>query len=211
MTNIEKRILVIFSIIYFVGALGFIIPTLRPYFVPLTPLTILASLIAALAFEKKIELKRISVLLAIGIAGFFVEYAGVKTGKIFGVYEYGDTLGPGWRSIPFLIGINWMAIIYFTNGISSFLVKNKILASVGAAFLAVFYDFFLEPVAMKFGFWNWEMSTVPLQNYLAWFSLSFIFSVIYQYNYKYTKNPLARGIFIIQLLFFAAIFLYLRF
>ncbi len=54
-----------------VGAIGFIIPQLRLFFVPLTPIIILASLIASIAFEKKIAFRTIATLVCIGVMGFF--------------------------------------------------------------------------------------------------------------------------------------------
>jgi len=208
---IEKRIFLIFAIIYMVGAIGFIIPQLRLFFVPLTPIIILASLIASIAFEKKIAFRTIATLVCIGVMGFFLEYAGVKTGKIFGIYSYGKTLGPGWGSVPYLIGINWIAIIYFANNWSKSYIKNNILAALVAALIAVGYDFILEPVAMAYDFWSWKYHNIPMQNYIAWFGISFLFSLLYQSMHKVIKNKFASGMFLLQVLLFAAIYASLKF
>jgi len=123
MKHLEKRLFIIFIIIYLVGILGFVVPQLRNYVVPLTPITILASLIIALAFEKTLNLKSLLAFVIIGISGFFVEYIGVKTGEIFGTYTYGKTLGLRWDGVPYMIGVNWLAIIYFTNNLSTYFTK----------------------------------------------------------------------------------------
>jgi bisanhydrobacterioruberin hydratase len=211
MKNLEKRLFIIFIIIYLVGIIGFMVPQLRNIVVPLTPFTILSSLIVALAFENKLKFKSLLTLFIIGISGFFVEYIGVKTGVIFGTYTYGKTLGLGWNGIPYMIGVNWLAIIYYTNNLSTYFTKNRMIAACTAATFAILYDYFLEPVAMAYDFWQWSANEIPIQNYVAWFLLSLCFSLFYQYQNKPIKNKMATYIFLIQITFFTLLHLYLKF
>ena len=141
MKHLEKRLFIIFIIIYLVGIIGFIVPQLRNIVVPLTPFTILSSLIVALAFENKLTFKSLLTLFIIGVSGFFIEYIGVKTGVIFGIYTYGETLGLGWNGIPYMIGVNWLAIIYYTNNLSTYFTKNRMIAACIAATFAILYDY----------------------------------------------------------------------
>jgi putative membrane protein len=211
MKHLEKRLFIIFIIIYLVGILGFVVPQLRNYVVPLTPITILASLIIALAFEKMLNLKSLVAFVIIGISGFFVEYIGVKTGEIFGPYTYGKTLGLRWDGVPYMIGVNWLAIIYFTNNLSTYFTKNRIIAACIAALSAVLYDYFLEPVAMAYDFWHWSNNHIPMQNYVAWFFISLCLSLFYQSQNRPTKNKMATYIFLIQITFFTLLHLYIKF
>jgi len=43
---------------------------------------------------------------------------------------------------------------------------------------------------------------VPLQNYVAWFVVSFILFIIFEYTVKQSRNKIAASLFIIQLMFF---------
>jgi uncharacterized membrane protein len=47
-----------------------------------------------------------------------------------------------------------------------------------AAILAVVFDYVLEPVAINLNYWQWAYNIIPLQNYLAWFLISFGLSFI---------------------------------
>jgi putative membrane protein len=64
------------------------------------------------------------------------------------------------------------------------------------------YDFFLEPIAIKFDMWSWENITVPVKNYIAWFIIAYILILMfYLFRVKF-KNKLSFTVFIAQLLFF---------
>lgn len=207
MQNIENRFIALLAIIYTVGIIGFSIPSLNPLFLKLTPYNLIISFILAFVFSKKWSFPEISILLIIGILGFFVEMAGVQSKLIFGDYSYGQTFGPKWKGVPFLIGLNWAAMIYYSANIMVGKVKNVwVSAGVGALLMTV-YDFFLEPVAMKHDFWDWKSHTVPLQNYVAWFVIAFAFHRLYNYFVKPTKNKLASSLYVIQLLFFVGLYI----
>jgi putative membrane protein len=40
------------------------------------------------------------------------------------------------------------------------------------------FDFFMEKAAVKLNYWTWESGTIPIQNYIAWFVLGFVFSIL---------------------------------
>ena len=42
----------------------------------------------------------------------------------------------------------------------------------------VCFDLFMEPAAGILDYWTWVGNRIPLQNYLAWFGLSFVFAGI---------------------------------
>lgn len=111
MNNVENRFITLVAIIYCVGIAGFMIPSLNATFMWLTPTTSSLHLFLRGSSTKmgsqarRLDINR-------GCFGIFLEYAGVTTGKIFGSYHYGRTLGTGWQGVPYLIGLNWAALIF---------------------------------------------------------------------------------------------------
>ncbi|MGH7452319.1 MAG: carotenoid biosynthesis protein [bacterium] len=117
------------------------------------------------------------------IGGFCIELAGVKTGIIFGLYFYGETLQPTLWKIPLAIGFAWLGMIISAAVISQRLLparfsRRPLLMAACIAILMVIFDVFMEPAAMKLGYWIWHEGVVPWRNYLAWFVFGFIFSYI---------------------------------
>lgn len=210
MHTVENRFIAVVAIIYAVGVLGFMIPALNPIFIKLTPANLIGSFIVAWIFHKKWEFPHIITLVLIGIMGFFVELLGVKTGLIFGNYHYGATFGPKWQGTPYLIGLNWMALIFFTSSLLSGVIKNTTLKSLAGGALMTLYDFFLEPVAMRFDFWTWKNGIIPLQNYAAWFILATSFHLLLHVVSKPIKNRMATALFFIQLGFFIALYILIK-
>lgn len=205
MNSIEKRILLIAGIVYAVGIAGFAWNETRGLFIQLTPWNIAAAFALGLVFQKKWSFPLFISLLCIAVCGFFVEYAGVHTGVIFGRYHYGKTLGAGWEGIPFLIGLNWACMVFFTCSLLVRHMKNPWLMALTGALMMTGYDFLLEPVAVKLDMWTWESLEIPLRNYLAWFACSFIFIRIHCLFTKAEPNRIAGGLFIMQAIFFAVL------
>lgn len=112
------------------------------------------------------------------IAGFLVELAGVKTGVIFGDYDYGETLLPTITNVPIAIGFAWLGMILSAAALAQRLLPARFASkphflALTIAVLMVIFDFFMEPAAMRLGYWDWKEGTVPVQNYLAWFVLGY--------------------------------------
>ncbi len=115
--------------------------------------------------------------------GFCIELAGVKTGAIFGSYFYGEALQPALWEIPLAIGFAWLGMIISAAVISQRLLparfsRRPILIAACIALLMVIFDMFMEPAAMKLGYWTWHDGIVPWRNYVAWFVFGFILSYI---------------------------------
>lgn len=207
MQTVENRFIWVVSIIYVVGIAGFLIPELNPLFLKLTPWNLIAAFVIAWIFHKKWELSHVLTILGLGVAGFFVEFIGVKTGVIFGSYSYGSTLGAKWQGTPYLIGLNWAALVLYTSSIFAGAVKSNIGRSILAAAVMTLYDFFMEPVAMKYDFWNWKDGIIPIQNYVAWFLIALVFHLILNAIAKPIRNRMAASLFYIQFGFFLILFL----
>jgi putative membrane protein len=153
------------------------------------------------------------------IAGFCVELIGANTAALFGNYNYGEALGPKFFGVPVVIGINWFIIIYCA-GVATQFYEDRILRSIkekgltitarmqlisfitDAALLAVFFDWLIEPVAVKLGYWRWEKESVPVYNYICWLIISALLLWFFR-KLKFNRhNIFAVHLLIIQLLFF---------
>lgn len=103
--------------VYGVGLAGMLLPFSREIFITITPLNLIFA--ALFLFYGRWPARRVLLTgLAVFVASFLVEAAGVNTGKIFGYYSYGSALGPKLWNTPVIIGLNWFVLIYCTNVIS---------------------------------------------------------------------------------------------
>ena len=117
------------------------------------------------------------------IVSFGIEWLGVRTGQIFGAYVYGQTLRPSIAGVPISIGCAWFVMLIASTAVAQ-KIAPKSLAGTRfkmaflVALLMVCFDLLMEPAAVKLDYWTWLDNHIPLQNYLAWFGLSFIFATI---------------------------------
>lgn len=155
--------------------------------------------------------------------GMITEMIGVHTSLLFGKYEYGNVLGTAFQRVPWLIGLNWFTVIYccgvaiahmqhFVESKSGapeiiFTPRIKLLSFiVDGAMLATFFDWVLEPVAVKFGYWTWlGDGNIPFSNYLCWFLISCLLLTVFKLLSFPKLNQFAVNLLIIELLFFAAL------
>ena len=142
------------------------------------------------------------------LTGYWVEVAGVATGRIFGSYAYGEILGPKLWETPLLIGVNWAMLVYAGNCLANRWLDGRggwwVRALAGAVF-PVALDLLLEPVAIAHGMWTWETGNPPLQNYLGWFAVSLALSLLHQRWLPDCRNPVAGWLLLAQAAFFAAL------
>lgn len=205
MTFLKKHLSVtIIVIFHLVGFVGFLISP--AYFRALTPFNLLLSALLLLITSGQTKWKFYAVIMAVALTGYLVEVAGVKTGLIFGHYHYGASLGFKWLSVPLLIGLNWALLIYATSQFFSF--NNKYVNAFLASILMVALDFFIEQSAAKFDFWYWQNARIPLQNYIAWFIISFIIHIFSFTELSKKPNVTAKAFFVVQVVFFAALFIF---
>ncbi len=134
-----------------------------------------------------------------------VEIAGVKTGALFGSYEYGKTLGPHILGVPPVIGFNWVIIVLGFSGVCSRLPCGAACKAFLSAASATGFDWVMEPVAIALGYWKWEQNCIPLQNYAAWFFVSLLMSAAYVHLRVTWRNPAPFIIVFAQLVFFAVL------
>lgn len=198
-------------LIYTVGVIGHLTNALLDYMKLLTPLTLLLTG-GVVLFSTIQNSKNNFIIWAIVtyIITFSLEVIGVKSGIIFGPYWYGETLGTKFLNVPLIIGFNWMMVILGAILLTEKILDNKIFVTITASLLATIFDFFLEPTAIKLGYWHWSDIYVPLQNYFAWFIISLLFTVLYFKMEIKVKTDLPIRFFLTQFIFFLILFVFMR-
>jgi putative membrane protein len=192
----------------------------RDWFSSLTPVNLLlmSALILWTQEEKNGQFYRfIFIAFATGMA---TEIIGVNTGLLFGSYAYGDVLGMGIGGVPVVIGMNWFVVMIAASSFLQWLISrlpnpampgrglaagnfSSLSFVVMASLLAVFFDWIMEPAAIRLGFWNWSGDGhVPMLNYVCWFFISFFLVSVMRTLRVRSNNLFAVHLFLIQAVFF---------
>ncbi len=189
---------------HLVGIVGMLSPY-QAYFKFLTPVNLMLSGFWLWINHRELNAAFIRFVIFTSTFGFFVELIGVNVGVLFGDYTYGQTLGPKLLNVPIIIGLNWLLVIYSIASLTDSLKTKAIFKVLLGSALAVFIDWTIEPVAMKYDFWTWTNGYVPLQNYVGWFFTSAIMLTAYHTLKVKAENRLALPYYFIQLFFFLII------
>ena len=160
--------------------------------------------------------------------GFAVEVIGVNTGLLFGNYSYGKVLGPQWQKVPLLIGVNWFIVLYCCGiCINTFLAKvitrvateskmpphvlKTMSVIADGATLAVLFDWLMEPVAVKLGYWQWNGDgSIPLYNYICWVTVSVLLLAVFHFCKFNKQNKFGINLLMIQVMFFLLLRTFLK-
>ncbi len=152
------------------------------------PLLIALSIIVFVAVfrilsDQKIRVRLLGWSILVIIGSFAIEWIGVKTGKIFGYYAYGETLQPILFDVPIAIGFAWLCMLLTSTAVMQrilpkFSSYHFVIQAISISLLMVLFDIVMEPAAMKLGYWTWQDGSIPIQNFIAWFGISFIFAMI---------------------------------
>ena len=214
--QVATAIAILFHAIGLVGLLFFD----KAFFIAATPMNLLLSFALLLWTAKEKRPGFYIFLLACFVAGIAVEMMGVHTGWLFGQYKYGKVLGYGIKEIPLLIGVNWFIVMYCC-GTTLTLFFRKLSAGIrfaderkaqrlrsvsiiiDGATLAVFFDWLMEPVAVKLGYWEWlGNGSVPFYNYICWFVVSVGLLSIFRFSNFNHHNKFALNLLLVQAMFF---------
>ena len=188
-------------------------------FLSKTPLNILVCLALIFYTQNKISFSFIAFCVAGFIIGFATEAIGVNTGVLFGHYAYSDLLGPKWKGVPWLIGVQWVVTLYCI-GVGMHMLKTYLLERQPNAFLkfpkwwvtlsvigdgallAVLFDWIMEPAAIDMGLWKWQNNQIPFLNYFSWWAVSMVLLIIFHFLPFKKHNLFAIHLFMIQMMFF---------
>ncbi|RZK60853.1 MAG: carotenoid biosynthesis protein, partial [Hymenobacter sp.] len=141
-------------------------------------------------------------LIQVYLLGFAAEFVGVQTGRVFGTYTYGATLGPKWADVPWLIGLNWAVLAYLGGMLAAYLPAAWWVRVLAGAALMVGFDLCVEPVAARLDFWQWAGHVIPSKNFRDWFLLALLTQLLFVRAGFVKHNRLVPLVYLVQLLFF---------
>ena len=202
-----------------------------PLFISLTPLNLFVCVILIFWTQQKINTPFVIFCLCSYAAGFTAELIGINTGVLFGNYSYGHVLGPQFKGVPWMIGVQWMVTLYCIGismnmlhqklakaqiDLSSTAVEQKALAKrserwrflstvIDGALLAVLFDYVVEPAAKTLGYWHWNDDSIPKSNYYSWWIVSVVILVLFHFLSFKKQNLFAVHLLLIQFMFFLLI------
>lgn len=174
--TLDTLLIAILAALYAVGLVGHLVPATRRLMLSLTPwtLTLCGLAVTARAFTA-FRPAALIWMAATAVVSFAFEAVGTATGRIFGPYRYGPTLGPSLFRVPLVIAFNWMLVVLGGLSLSHVLGLPAPLRPVTAAAVAALFDFVMEPVAVRLDYWTWTTpdGRIPWRNYAAWFLIAF--------------------------------------
>ena len=204
----EVKTPLLFGLFYSVGFILFALPFTREIFTDITAITLLLSIGVVFSFHKKWTAKTLVCFAAIIVAAFILEMLGVSTGKLFGTYQYDQSLGLKLFDTPLIIGLNWLFLVYASHDIAGHITQNSLFKIICGAGLMVLYDLVLELVAPIMKMWHFDSFYPPLSNFVTWFVVALIFHSLVEFAKIKTDNRPARFLFWIQMGFFSFIILF---
>lgn len=121
-------------------------------------------------------------LILIGLCGTAAEWVGTKIGFPFGDYHYTSNMGPMIAGqVPWAIPCAWWTVVGSLHLLTRRFLEttNPYLVAGIVAAIATGFDYIMEPYAWQIrAYWIWHDGSVPILNYVSWFVLSFVFSVM---------------------------------
>jgi len=215
--QIATIIAIIFHLVGLIGILGF----KSNLIIVSSPLNLLLMFGLILYTQNTRNVSFYVFLLTCFIIGIIIEIIGTNTGILFGDYTYGTTLGPKIFNVPFIIGINWFTVM-FCCGSAMHMMMHKLVKKIDAdevikkpilktisvivdgATLALIFDWLMEPVAIRLGYWSWGgTGEIPIFNYACWFIFSMLFLLVFHFCNFDKQNKFALHLLLIQIMFFS--------
>jgi len=190
---------------YNTGLNGNIIASL---FVKSTPYYLFGLCVWTLAFHQEKTRNWWIACALIVLGSYLIEVIGVETGFPFGGYEYGAMLGLKIFGVPLVIGFNWLLLTYAGLCLGRLLFKNQFLQCLAGAAFIVLLDLHIEGVAPKLDYWEFHNTFVPIENYLSWFVLCFLFQYLLLKSSPVFKNRVAPFTFVFMFLYFMSFYVF---
>lgn len=184
----------------------------REFFLSATPFNLLLTMALLLVTHRPRNTRFWVFVLSCFVAGMTVEIIGVQTSALFGHYNYGSVMGFKLLGVPLMLGVNWFIVVYSCAVASWRLLTTSppVIKILVTALLAVGYDWLMEPVAIKLGYWQWGGDgSVPVYNYVCWFLVSLLLAGVFHWCKIPKDNKFGVNLLIIQLLFFLVLRLFL--
>jgi putative membrane protein len=163
-----------------VGLIGILLPVTRTFFLSLTPYMLLFSFVIVYLEEGRWVIRNILAILLIIAFSFGAEYLGVNYGYLFGNYNYGSILGFKYYQVPLIIPVTWAMLSIAARSLVNLVTNRYSISAFLSAIVITTYDFLLELLAVRFGWWYWDNGDIPIFNYVCWFILSFVFQLLFR-------------------------------
>ncbi|HXL56649.1 MAG TPA: carotenoid biosynthesis protein [Chitinophagaceae bacterium] len=224
LSNQQKNNIALFLAILFhvCGLIGIIYTPYKEWFIRNTPINLLLMAALLLFTQKEKNISFFLFVLLCYATGMITEIIGINTGYLFGNYEYGEVLGPKLYGVPWLIGINWFIAVFCSGNIvfrlnewlykklatdmRPSLVVQLFSFVIDAALLTTLFDYILEPLAVKLGYWKWlPDNSIPIYNFVCWFIINSALLTVFRLLKFNKHNQFAVHLLIIQVLFFLAL------
>ncbi len=129
------------------------------------------------------------------------EFLGVLTGVPYGTYTYSGLVGPRlFGLVPIFIFIAWVHIGYLSIATTTLAYgRSSLWLAPLDGLLATAWDAMVDPLAVRAGFWAWQGSGafygIPLTNFLGWFLVVTILSIVAPVMRVSANRIAAMGVF----------------
>lgn len=186
--NHRQRLAVVITAFFLIA--GFVQAALGlSYVLRLTPVILAVIASVAVSFWDAPVKSKIQASTIVIFGSLLIEIIGVKTGLLFGDYEYGRVLGFTVFGAPLTIGLTWLLVClsaWHIVAINKSPVWQKFLLG---GVLVVMFDLILEQFATAYGLWSWQGGKIPLYNYVCWFLVAQIwFFVFHKFAPKFEPS-----------------------
>ncbi len=124
------------------------------------------------AIWQPLDLARATLIVFAG--AWLIEWAGSKTGFIFGTYDYTNLFRPQLAGVPSIVPLAWLMMLPPAWAVSQALTRRTagvaFLLASAVAFTA--WDLFLDPQMVAWGAWVWPDGggyfDIPWHNFAGW-------------------------------------------
>jgi putative membrane protein len=212
-SKIEQTQVLFILIVYSLYLILTLLPFSREITINLSEFFYFVINVVVFSFIVKNNKKKLTALFLFIILALFgiylLQIARLNNNEIFGSFWFGGALGHKITEVPFIASIFWTIAIFSSLSLSSKIVKAGILRIFLSSLFIVIFDFFLEPVAMKLNYWQWENKAVPVSNYIVWFITSTILAGTIMALKIEPRSQVSRSFFLIQTVFFIFLYIFL--
>jgi uncharacterized membrane protein len=197
----------IMTLVYLGLVLGFVVPQTRDFTRYLIWPVLLLTTITLLAFHKKWTKEFVFSVLLLAATGFLLEVAALKTGYLYGYFQFGPTLGYRFWDTPLMMAACWFTTLYVTRQVAEMIAKDAFLVSILASAMMLLIAYFMEPFAIKHGLWSWNGGHAGVHKYAGYFIAGLLVQYIYCKSIKNPSNKLSLVVYLVQLGFYMALYL----
>ena len=123
------------------------------------------------------------VIVVVPVLGWASEVLGSRSGIPFGPYHYTDVLQPQVAHVPVLIPLAWLMMMPPAWAVGAAVAPGTpLLQWVIAAGAFAAWDVYLDPMMVKWNFWQWRKKGaylgIPLINFVGWFLVAFLITAL---------------------------------